>query len=55
METTKTTKEQQVEELKDDWKYFLSKINFKDSPLDAKAITILNTFSTKLNELLEED
>lgn len=36
------------------WNHFCKTINFKDSALDAEAIVFMNTFTTLLDNVIEE-
>lgn len=39
----------------DDWRYFCTKVNFGASALDAKAISIMNTFEKRIAEIGDEN
>jgi len=43
------------QEFKDEFIYFMSVINFKDSVLDCRAIQFMNTFENWLDQAIKED
>ncbi len=43
-----------IKEFKENMNYALSKFNWGNSALDAKAINILNTWSKELSKIIEE-
>lgn len=51
MNNKKTAEAITVSEIYDEWSYFLSKINFKDSFLDGRSIQFMNNFKMLLEKL----